>query len=62
MTTQACLRAEDALLEAGVEVTVVPKPPSLVGLCGIALEVEDELSEQATSILTEEDIPFDVYA
>lgn len=61
MTTQAALRAEEALLDGGVEVTVVPKPPSLAGLCGLALEIEDEALPYARVLLERERVPYDVY-
>jgi hypothetical protein len=61
MTTQAALQAEDALLDRGVEVTVVPKPPSLAGLCGLALLVEDEAFPTACELLQAQDIPFFVH-
>ena len=61
MTTQAALLAEDVLLVAGVEVTVVPMPPSVSGLCGLALLLEGEACGAAVGILEAEDIPFFVH-
>lgn len=61
LTTQAVLRAEDVLLEAGLEVDVVPKPEGVRGLCGIALEVLACELRRAVSELEMSEIPFDVY-
>jgi hypothetical protein len=44
-----------------VEVTVVPMPPSVSGLCGLALRLEGEACGAAVGILEAEDIPFFVH-
>lgn len=61
LTTAAALRAEDALLERGLEVDVIPKPPSLSGLCGLALAVDAGRLTEAEDILNADSVPFDVY-
>ena len=58
MTTQAALRAEDLLFERGVDVDVVPRPPGLRGLCGIALAVAEASFPDAVAWLEAERIPF----
>lgn len=61
VTTEAALRAEDVLLGLGFEVDVIPKPPGLSGLCGLALSVEETVLAEAEGILRFEDVPFTVY-
>jgi hypothetical protein len=61
MTTEAALRAEDALLEGGMQVDVIPKPPGLSGLCGLALTVDEGRLVEADGILGAEGVPFEVY-
>jgi len=61
MTTEAALRAEDALLEHGLQVDVIPKPPGVSGLCGLALTVDEARRAKAEDILRAEGVPFEVY-
>jgi Protein of unknown function (DUF3343). len=61
VTTEAALRAEDVLLGLGFEVDVIPKPPGLSGLCGLALTVEETVLAQAEGVLRLEDVQFSVY-
>ncbi len=61
MTTQAALQAEDALLEAGLDIEVVPKPPGLQGLCGIALALWVSHLAAAEAVLSRQGVPFAVY-
>ena len=62
MTTEAALRAEDALLERGLQVDVIPKPPGVSGLCGLALTVDEARLAEAEGVLRAEDVPFEVYS
>lgn len=61
-TTQSVLRAEEILLDHGVEVDVVPRPEGAPGgLCGLALDVmTDELAE-VDYLLSEADIEFRLF-
>lgn len=61
MTTEAALRAEDALLGRGLPVDVIPKPPGVPGLCGLALTVDEARFAEAEDILRAEDVPFEVF-
>lgn len=61
MTTEAALRAEDALLDHGLEVDVIPKPPGVSGLCGLALSVNEDRLTEAEGILGAEGVPFEAY-
>jgi len=61
VTTEAALRAEDALLEHSLRVDVIPKPPGVSGLCGIALTVYDARLAEAEDILCAEGVSFEVY-
>lgn len=61
VTTEAALRAEDVLLGLGFVVDVVPKPPGLSGLCGLALTVHEAVLAEVETILRLEDVPFTVY-
>jgi hypothetical protein len=61
MTTTAALRAEDLLLERGLDVDVVPKPPGLRNICGIALAVAEGAACDAVAWLEADDIPFALY-
>lgn len=62
MTTEAALRAEDALLERGLRVDVIPKPPGVSGLCGLALTVAEARLGEVEGILCAEGVPFEVYS
>jgi hypothetical protein len=50
-TTQAALEAEEALLEAGLEVDVVPAPPGSEKLCALALELPSGQMARAARLL-----------
>ncbi|GAB4261427.1 MAG: hypothetical protein Kow00122_18180 [Thermoleophilia bacterium] len=62
MTTQAVLQAEEALLERGLAVDVIPRPEGVRGLCGIALELAAGAFAEAAAVLQEEGVSFHVYA
>jgi hypothetical protein len=57
-TTQAALEAEEALLDHGVEVDVVPAPPGSEKLCALALELPAGEVSRAQAILDARDIAF----
>lgn len=58
-TTQAVLKAEDLLLEGGLEVDVIPRPAGTSGaLCGIALELPAALFVVAEKMLAAESVAF----
>jgi hypothetical protein len=61
VTTEAALRAEDVLLQRGLQVDVIPKPPGVSGLCGLALTVDEARLAEAEDILRAEGVPFEVY-
>ncbi len=61
LTTEAALRAEDALLEHGLHVDVIPKPPGVSGLCGLALTVAEVRLAEVEGILRAEGVPFELY-
>lgn len=61
MTTQAALRAEDALLGHGLPVDVIPKPLGVPGLCGLALTVDAARLAEVERILCAEGVPFEVH-
>lgn len=60
-TTQAALKAEELLLEAGLAVDVVPKPPGSQSLCGIALQVEESELPTVMALLDEKRVGFYLY-
>jgi len=62
LTTQAALQAEEALLEAGLGVEVVPKPPGHSGHCGLALELPRDHEAAAGRVLKAAAIEFERYA
>ena len=61
VTTEAALRAEGSLLEHGLQVDVIPKPPGLSGLCGLALTVAEARLSEVEGILRAEGVSFEVY-
>lgn len=52
-STHDALDAERRLLEAGLDVTPIPAPPSLSANCGIALRVQLERTSEAESVLAD---------
>jgi hypothetical protein len=60
-TTQAALTAEEHLLDAGLTVDVVPKPPVSESLCGIALQVPESEVGAAMAVLDEKRVAFYLY-
>jgi len=61
--TQSALRAEEILLEEGLDVDVVPRPEGVPGgLCGIALDVCTARLAEVDRLLADEGVSYDLYA
>lgn len=61
--TQSALRAEEILLEAGLDVDVIPRPEGVPGgLCGIALDVSTSRLVEVDRLLSREGVLYDLYA
>lgn len=61
--TQAALRAEEILLEEGLDVDVIPRPEGVPGgLCGIALDVSTARLVEVDRLLSCEGVLYDLYA
>ncbi len=62
-TTQSALRAEEILLEEGLDVGVIPRPEGVPGgLCGIALDVSTARLADVDRLLSDEGVSYDLYA
>ncbi|HZK49409.1 MAG TPA: DUF3343 domain-containing protein [Thermoleophilia bacterium] len=60
--TQSALRAEEILLEAGLEVDVVPRPEGVPGgLCGIALDVSAARLAEVDRLLCADGVAYDLH-
>jgi hypothetical protein len=61
--TQSALRAEEILLEEGLDVDVIPRPEGVPGgLCGIALDVSTARLPEVDRLLSDEGVFYDLYA
>lgn len=61
--TQSALRAEEILMEEGLDVDVIPRPEGVPGgLCGIALDVSTARLAEVDRLLSEEGVSYDLYA
>lgn len=58
-STHQAMAAEDALLEAGVPLEVVPAPPGTSAGCGLALRVRNSDLQTAERILAERGVGHD---
>ncbi len=59
--TRFVVMAENHLRSNNIGVKVLPAPVSITKQCGMALEISTEDLENATSILTKENINFKIY-
>jgi hypothetical protein len=57
-TTQAAIKAEKVLNEAGIKIKLIPVPRHLSSNCGISIRFELSLMDNIKSVLSDSNIPF----
>ena len=57
-TTQAVIKAEKVLNEAGIKIKLIPIPRHLSSNCGISIRFELNLMDNIKSVLSDSNIPF----
>ncbi len=57
--TRGAIRAEKALLEQQIPVSMMPLPSQLGAGCGLSLRLDEDYGAKARQLLTEADIPWE---
>ncbi len=56
-TTQAAIKAEKALISAGISIKLIPVPRHISHNCGIAIRFSFSFMDEIRSVLRKEDVP-----
>lgn len=57
-TTQAAIKAEKALNQAGIKIKLIPVPRHISSNCGISIRFDLIIADEIKSILDENNIPY----
>lgn len=56
-TTQAAIKAEKVLVQAGIKIKLIPVPRHISTNCGISIRFDLPMADEIKSILAENNVP-----
>jgi hypothetical protein len=56
-TTQAAIKAEKVLIQAGIKIKLIPIPRHISTNCGISIRFDLPMADEIKSILAENNVP-----